>query len=488
MPHPSPVCPLSLALLACVGAVAPVRAQEPQTATQPAARPLPQELKEVVAAYSAKVAASAVFVSGRTIESVLEQEMAPDAPLQALVRPLLSYEVDREQKTVTATVLGTKVTAAFVEGLGCTLVRGDVAALRARALPPVMTTFDPRPWPLGDAVDEAGMPSGVDGASIDKALDVAFTDREGRTKARTRAVVVVHKGRLVAERYAPGFSADMPLAGWSMTKSLVNALVGLRVLDGKLDPDAPPPVPEWSAPDDPRRQLRLMDLLRMESGLEWSESYEDPQSLALRMLFLGSDYGGFAAQQRLEFAPRTTHEYSSGTSNLLCRIVRATFDDERIHLAYARDRLFLPIGMKSALLEPDPSGVFVGSSFGFATARDWARFGLLYLRDGVWNGQRILPEGWVDMARAPCATSPRGDYGAHLWLNAGKADDPQKRPFDTLPQDLFYLSGYEGQYVVCFPSHDLVVVRLGCTKKGGFDLHGFLRAVMQACAPSNAAK
>ncbi len=484
MPHPSPACSLPLLLLTCIGGLAPAIAQEPQTATEPAQRPLPQELREVVAAYSAKVAASAVFVSGRSIESVLEQEMAPDAPLQALVRPLLSYEVDRAQKTVTATVLGTKVTAAFVDGLGCTLVRGDISTLRARALPPVVTEFDPRPWPVGDAVDAAGVPPGIDGVAIDTSLDAAFADREGRSKARTRAVVVVHKGRLIAERYAPLFSSDMPLPGWSMSKSLVNALVGLRVGDGKLDPKAPPPVPEWSAEDDPRRQLRLLDLLRMESGLEWSESYEDPRSLALRMLFLGTDYGGLAAQQRLEFAPRTQHEYSSGTSNLLCRIVRATFDDERAYLSYARDRLFLPIGMKTALLEPDPSGVFVGSSFGFATARDWARFGLLYLRDGVWEGNRILPEGWVKAAITPCATSPRGDYGEHLWLNAGKPETPNQRPFDTLPRDLFYLSGYEGQYVVCFPSHDLVVVRLGCTKKGGFDLHGFLRAVMQACAPA----
>jgi CubicO group peptidase (beta-lactamase class C family) len=464
----------------------PLHAQD-QSAQEPQ-RSLPAELKQITAAYSAKVAASAVFVSGRTIESVLDQEMAPDAPLQALVRPLLSYEVDREQKTVSATVLGTKVSAAFVDGLGCTIVRGDVATLRARALPPVVTQFDPRAWPVGDAVDAAGMPSGIDGAAIDKALDAAFTDREGRAKARTRAVVVVHKGRIIAERYAPGFSADRPLAGWSMTKSLVNALVGLRVGDGMLDPEAQLPVPEWSAQDDPRRQLRLMDLLRMESGLQWSEDYDDPQSLALRMLFLASDFGGVAAEQQLVHAPRTTHEYSSGTSNLLCRIVRATFDDERSYLSYARDRLFLPIGMKTALLEPDPSGVFVGSSFGFATARDWARFGLLYLRDGVWEGTRILPEGWVATAITPCATSPRGDYGAHLWLNAGKQDDPSKRPFSTLPTDLFYLSGFEGQYVVCFPSHDLVVVRLGCTKKGGFDLHGFLRAVMQACEPSNSQK
>ncbi|MEQ1632715.1 MAG: hypothetical protein ABL997_10110, partial [Planctomycetota bacterium] len=157
---------------------------------------IPAELKEVVAAYAAKVAASAVFVSGRTIESVLEEEMAPDAPLQAMVRPFLKYEVDRDQRTVTAKVLGTEVTAAFVDGLGCTLVRGDLATLRARALPPLQSARDPRAWPLGDGLATAPLPEGVDGAALDAALRDAFVDRDGRQKARTRAVVVAHKGRL----------------------------------------------------------------------------------------------------------------------------------------------------------------------------------------------------------------------------------------------------------------------------------------------------
>ncbi|MEQ1634257.1 MAG: serine hydrolase, partial [Planctomycetota bacterium] len=323
---------------------------------------------------------------------------------------------------------------------------------------------------------------GVDGAALDAALRDAFVDRDGRQKARTRAVVVAHKGRLIAERYAPGYDARSVLPGWSMSKSLVNALIGLRIGDGELALDRELPVPEWSAENDPRRQLRLMDLLRMESGLDWSEDYEAAGSLALRMLFLESDYASLAASQPLVRAPREEHRYSSGTTNLLCRILRTTFPDERSYLAYARDRLFLPLGMTSALLEPDPSGVFVGSSFGFATARDWARFGQFYLQDGVVDGKRLLPEGWVDLARTPCAVSPRGDYGAHLWLNAGTEQAPERRPFNRLPRDVFYLSGYEGQYVVCMPSAQLVIVRLGCTKRGGFDLHGFLQRVLRACS------
>lgn len=475
----------SWSLLLTVAVCAPV---VDRLAAQDEAKPaasIPAELKEVVAAYAAKVAASAVFVSGRTIESVLAEEMAPDAPLQAMVRPFLEYEVDRDQRTVTAKVLGTEVTAAYVEGLGCTLVRGDLTALRARALPPIARAMDPRPWPLGDGLANLPLPAGIDGKALDQAIADAFVDRDGRVKAHTRAIVIAHRGRLIAERYAPSYDAYSVLPGWSMSKSLVNALIGLRIGDGKLALDRELPVPEWSAPDDPRRQLRLMDLLRMESGLDWSEDYEAAGSLALRMLFLESDYAALAASQPLVRAPREEHRYSSGTTNLLCRILRTTFDDERSYLAYARDRLFLPLGMTSALLEPDPSGVFVGSSFGFATARDWARFGQFYLQDGVVDGKRLLPEGWVAMARTPSVVSPRGDYGAHLWLNAGSEKEPDKRPFNRLPRDLFYLSGYEGQYVVCFPSQDLVVVRLGCTKRGGFDLHGFLQHVLQACSPDS---
>lgn len=460
-------------VLPCLSMLAQQDANPPAT--------LPEELKQVVSGYAAKVAASALFTSGRTIESVLDEEMAPDAPLQALVRPFLQYSVDRERRRVTATVLGTSATAAYVDGMGCTLLHGDDAAVLARARKDPALPADPRPWPLGDGLDDGPLPEGVDAKALDEALRYAFVDRDGRTKARTRAVVVVHKGRLLAERYAAGYGPESVLPGWSMTKSLVNALVGLRVADSELDPAAPLPVPEWNGDGDPRRELRLMDLLRMESGLAWSEDYDQPGSLALRMLFLESDFGGLAAQQQLEQAPRTLHRYSSGTTNLLCRILRTTFADETSYLAYARERLFLPLGMDSACIEPDASGVLVGSSYGFATARDWARFGLFYLRDGAWNGQQLLPKDWVAEARTPCATSPRGDYGAHVWLNAGSPADPKKRPFDKLPRDLFYLSGFEGQYVVGFPGADLVVVRLGCTKRGGFDLHGFLQKVLVAC-------
>lgn len=456
-----------------------------RVAAQDAAVSLPPATAAVFAGYAAKVTASALFVSGRPLASVRAEELAPDSPMTAAMHPFLRLLVDRPAGSVTATVGDSSAVATFVPGIGCTLATGDrLRALRAAAPGPTPAAPpDPRPWPLGDGPPEAlPPPDGVDTAALQAALDYGFAQPEDRHPVCTRAIVVVHRGRLVAERYAPGYDCGTALPGWSMTKGFVDALLGIRVADGALDPAAELPVPEWqAAADDPRRHLRLDDLLRMQSGLLWTEDYADAESHVLRMLFRSHDHGAVAAAEPLAVEPRTRFLYSGGTSNLLCRILRSTFADDKEHLAFARKRLFGPLGMRSALIECDPSGTPVGSSYGFATARDWARFGLFYLRDGVWDGQRILPEGWVAAARTPTATAPRGNYGRHVWLNAGAPDDPARRPFSRLPRDVFYLSGYEGQYTVCFPGADLVVVRLGCTKQGGFDAHGMLERVLRAC-------
>ncbi|HEU4418023.1 MAG TPA: serine hydrolase, partial [Planctomycetota bacterium] len=283
-------------------------------------------------------------------------------------------------------------------------------------------------------------------------------------------------------RYATGYSADMALPGWSMSKTIVNALVGIRIAQRALDPEAPLAIPEWNATaDDPRQQLRLHDLLSMTAGLAWNESYDDPQSDALRMLFRSSDHGGVFALQPQAQAPGVKFRYSSGCTNLVCRILRGTFDSDAEYWAFPGDALFGPLGMRTAVLETDPSGTFVGSSYGFMCARDWARFGLLYACDGEVAGRRILPQGWVaKSARAkPCA---EGRFGDHIWLNADPdADGPRERKWSDLPADLMRMDGHEGQYVIVMPTEQIVVVRLGCTKNGGFDLHGLARRVRDAC-------
>lgn len=474
LPLPAVSAPLSLALLA---AAVPAQAQAPPPANT--------AMFEVAAAYAAKVVASAVFVSGRTLDSVLAEELAPDRPLELLIRPLLRFDIDTEHRRVTCTLGKATATAVATGNLGCTLVRDDApaAVLQQRAAPGLADLRPPADavdWPLGEQVPKAEPDDGVDRKVLERALDVAFADARDGRKVRTRAVVVVHRGRLVAERYAAGYHAAMPLPGWSMTKTITAALVGIRVRQGELDLAAPLRVPEWPA-DDPRRALRLPDLLAMTSGLQWSENYERPDSDALQMLFGSSDHA--AVQARLPFGmPRQSQfRYSSGTTNLICRELRATFAKDLDYWAFPRSALFGPLGMRSAVVETDPSGTFVGSSYGFATARDWARFGMLFAQDGVWAGERLLPAGWIASCAKP-APGSKGDFGRHVWLNADPdGDGPQQREWPDLPDDLLRMDGHEGQYVAVLPSQQLVVVRLGCTKAGGFDLHALLRAATDAC-------
>jgi CubicO group peptidase (beta-lactamase class C family) len=263
----------------------------------------------------------------------------------------------------------------------------------------------------------------------------------------------------VAERYAPGFSADMPLPGWSMTKSVIGALVGILVGAGRLSPSARELLPEWPASDD-RSGIRLEDLLRMRSGLEFFESYFNMSSHVVQMLFNRPDAGAYAASLRLAHRPGTTWSYASGTTNILSRIVRRAVG-EADYPEFPRRALFDPIGMRSATLEPDASGTFVGSSFMLATARDWARFGQLHLQDGVWAGQRVLPEGWVRFSTTPTPQSPGGCYGAHWWLKLQKEMGGESGEARRIPADAYFALGHEGQTLSVIPSRGLVVVRLG---------------------------
>ncbi|UDY36345.1 serine hydrolase domain-containing protein [Dermatobacter hominis] len=295
-------------------------------------------------------------------------------------------------------------------------------------------------------------------------LDPVFSVEETPELARSLAIVAVQGGRLVAERYAPGVDRDTTLISWSMAKSVTHALLGVLVGDGRLDPSAPAAVPEWTDPADPRRAITVDDLLAMRSGLHFVEDYvDDTVSDCLEMLW-GSgadDMAHYAAGQPLEHPIGTTFNYSSGTTNILARLVgslAAGRDDGAPAGAdaittFLRERLLDPIGMRSATAKCDAAGTWVGSSYLFATARDFARFGLLYQRDGVWDGRRLLPEGWVDSARTLRSIDPEDGwgYGHHWWV----------RVEDEL--GTFWANGYEGQMICCVPALDLVVVRLGKT-------------------------
>jgi len=402
-------------------------------------------LASVGAAYKAKIVCSDLFVSHRSYQAILDTDLAGER-LAALRH--MDVKVDYDRKEVTAGLFGfAKRKAAYHPGFGCTLVY-DGAPVHAVT----GTSAAPAAPP--------SIPVQYD-ARFDKALDWAFAEPDPAHLRLTRAVVVLHNGRIVAERYAPGIGRDSPLIGWSMSKSVMNALAGIAVAEGKLSLKGPLSVPEWSVPGDHRRKITLDDLLYMSSGLHFDEDYANPLSDATCMLFSVPDMADFAAQKPLDAEPGTRWQYSSGTTNLISRTLRFAVGESN-YADFPRRALFAPVGMTGAVFERDASGTFIGSSFLYATARDWALFGQLYLQDGVWAGRRILPEGWVKYSTTPAPRAPDKEYGAHFWLKIPKVflGPGNGKAF---PADTFHAVGYEGQFVTVIPSRKMVIVRLGCT-------------------------
>jgi hypothetical protein len=328
-----------------------------------------------------------------------------------------------------------------------------------------------------DTVDR--LPPELDQSRLEAALEWAFLEPDPALPRRTRAVVVVYRGRLIAERYADPFTKDTPLNGWSMTKSVVNALVGVLVKEKKVSLSDSVAIPEWRGSSDPRRKITLEQLLRMSSGLQFHEDFSNLFADMTYMLLGVPDAAAYAAAKPLEAEPGTRWSYSSGTTNIIAYAMRQIVGDSD-YLEFPRRTLFDRLGMTSAVLETDAAGTFVGSSFMYATARDWARFGLLYLRDGVWSGQRILPEGWVAYTRTPAPNAPDQQYGAHFWLRIPKGlrCGNESRP---LPADAFHAIGHEGQFITIIPSRELVLVRLGLTRyRCAWDQQRFVRLLLAA--------
>ena len=468
----SPTCTIALLALLGIGRLEATGLRAQQPTSRPASQPT---LAALGAATAAKIAGSAVFVSGRSPESVLADEFTTEDPIGEWLTPLLKLIADRQAKTMTATVLGHPCTAVFRPGFGCTLVFGDTPPHDVPSLPgPTTANSRPSPTTHGDRITPGDR-------ALEAAVDAAFAGHADGHNPRTRAVVIVHHGQIVAERYAPGFSASTRLHGWSMTKSVADALIGIRVRQGLLDLDSTAVLPSWYATTDPRRAITADHLLRMSAGLAWNEDYKTLYADPSLMLFGTADAAAFAAECALVHAPGTHWQYSSGTTNILSRMLRATFEQQSDYLEFPRRELFEPLGMASAIIEPDPSGTFIASSMMFATARDWARFGMLYLADGVWGDRRVLPSGWVATSTSPAPHVPRGRYGRHWWLNAGSGDRGDDRVFPELPRDLFYAAGFEGQVLAILPSKQCVAVRLGCTKHGpAFRIGRFIRDVLAA--------
>lgn len=313
-------------------------------------------------------------------------------------------------------------------------------------------------WPTKDW-ETAEPNAGVDRARLDALVDDGFGAQKGPDMGETHALLVVQHGKLVAEHYRNDFTATSTFPSWSKAKSITQALIGILVREGKIDIHARADVPEWDDPSDPRHAITLDQLLRMSSGLAFREEYTDQAPSDVIEMLWGAgekDTGAFAASFDLEHAINSYWSYSSGTTNIVARCAaRALGATGPAFETFMRDELLDVIGMASADPKFDEAGTFIGSSFCFATARDFAKFGTLYLRDGVWEGKRILPEGWVDYARTPTAQTPAmleedGPYGAHWWLERGGPGS-------------FSANGFEGQFTIVVPDCDLVLVRHGKT-------------------------
>jgi CubicO group peptidase (beta-lactamase class C family) len=429
----------------------------------------PPDLLRIGANYSAKIVCSNVFLAGRDPDEVLRTDV--QAPGIALLQ-LMRISVDRQQHVIRAGLLGFIGDGLAVDrpNTGCAVVPdgnldfaihvNKIAAQTGAALTaPSAATITPSAATAAPGTGTPPLWPEANAVATTPALDRLLAD-DTLTGPGMRAVVVVDHGRIVAERYAAGFSAATPLLGWSMAKTVVAGLVGVLVKEGRLTLDQSA---GWATPGgDGRERIRIADLLSMSSGLHFNEGYGAVSDVT-RMLYLEPDMSEFARAQPLAHPVGEFWSYSSGTANILSRIVQDA--GGRLGAGVAAEKIFKPLGMASAIIETDEDGTLVGSSYMYATARDWARYAQFLLQDGIWRGQEMLPRGYVAMMASPVAAS-RGQYGHGLvWLWGSDAVTPGQNP-DTafgIPADTFWMEGHDGQSIAIMPSRQLAVVRLGLT-------------------------
>jgi CubicO group peptidase (beta-lactamase class C family) len=401
---------------------------------------------DVACGYKAKVLCTAIFASGRPLDPQRADEIASDS--YWILRPFRA-SVDVSAATVTTSLGGLRRRTALCRpGFGATLLPREVSG------GPALRALERRP-----SGARAGRLPNATRPGVQRIVDRWFEEPNAARLRRTHAVVVVHDGEIVAERYARDVGADTPLPGWSMAKSVLSALVGILVQEGRLSIDARELLPLWRLPD-PRAAISLEDLLRMRSGLRFAEAYSNPWSDVVKMLFTLPDAASYAASRPLSSTPGSVWSYSSGTTNILSAIVRQAVGESE-YASWPRRALFDRLEMPSAIVEPDASGTFVFSSFMLATARDWARYGQLWADGGRCSDGAILSKDWIRFSTAPTLQSVDGGYGAHWWLKLNPEIGGGTPAAASIASDAFFAIGHEGQTLTVIPSRRLVIVRLG---------------------------
>jgi len=425
-----------------------------------------------VSGYGSKNLCSAVYLQHRDPSEVIREDLA-DFPLS-----LGKFSVNEKDSSVTGSVWGiAKSKTIYRKGCGCTLIN-DISEAEVRAQTfsfpsKALSNSDSVDWPYGDRVAYS-FPSNIDNDLLQKAVRNVMNESSANGKpAFTRAVLVLYDGNIVAEQYAPGFDKNTVMLGWSMSKSFTGAMVGILVNQHKLSVDQPAPVASWI--NSGKSNITIKNLLQQTTGLDFTENYTRPSSVT-KMLFRQGDMAAYTASLPLKYRPGTVFNYSSGNSNILSKLIRQVVG-EKNYVAFPYSELFYKINAYSFLLEPDASGTYIGSSYSYATARDFARFGLLYYNNGIWNGEQILPASWVRESVQPSIADKRKHYGYQFWLNGYDENDSTKRWYPDVPADMFFCDGYGGQDVYIIPSEKLIVVRLGLHT---VDENKFLKEVIQS--------
>lgn len=433
----------------------------------------------IITAFTAKGMCSSVFLAGKDPERVSAEDLS-FFPIS-----LAKAKINYEDKSVTATVFGlAKRKAVYREGLGAVLVLNiPEAELRGKSfrIPDPGYRQDTISWPMGDIVPDEKV-EGLDYDHLEQVVNSAFDEPGSEAFFKTLSMAVVYDGQLVAEKYLDGYDRYTRFHGWSMTKSLTNAMVGILSGQGRMDIHESVDIPEWA--DDERSSITLGNLLQESSGLKWVENYFTISEATL-MLMQSDNMVDFVKQRPLEHKPGEYYYYSSGDANLVSGLIRRSFGDDLEYYEFPYTALLHRAGMCNTTIETDGSGNFVASSYSYGTTRDWARFGMLYLNDGIFHGDTILPPGWVEYTRTPVsAKNSEGQFGAFFWLDhlESEAEINEGEKLETgevLPADLYFSDGFLGQRIFIIPSKKLVVVRMGFSYKN-LDLRQLLQDVLSA--------
>ena len=418
---------------------------------------------DIVTGFASKSVASWINITDRSAADVKRTDNNFD------IMPKAKNTIKANGKIVETTIFGLKKrTAIYRDGLGALLI-DDAYDIAKKALKP-HRDLKPitKPYPYGDLPQDTTKLANVDYKKLEQAIQSAF-DKAGENTKKTRSLLVLYNDKIIGEHYAKGFSQKTPILGWSMTKSILGTVYGILQKQGKIDINKATNIPSWQ--NDDRKNITYNDLLHMNSGLDWDESY-DKISDVTKMLFLARNMPKVQKEKKAKYKPNAHWVYSSGTTNLLGGLLHNFTANEQEYLDLPYTLLLDKIGMHSALIETDMEGNYVYSSYGWATTRDWAKFGTLYLHKGNWDGEQLFDPAWATYVATPTPTSD-SIYGAHFWLNRGGI-------YPDVPRDLYSANGFQGQKVFIIPSKNMVIVRTGLTEGKSFDFNAMLKNILAA--------